>query len=59
MQDGIAGAVNTNCTCENKLAQIGQKSQHACFFFNNVKKRKIMLFLNFGHTGTQYSEAKG
>ena len=40
MQGGIAGAVNTNCTCENKLAQIGPKSQHACFFFNEGKRRR-------------------
>ena len=40
MQDGTAGAVNTNCTCENKLAQIGPKSQHACFFFNEGKRRR-------------------
>ena len=45
MQDGIAGAVNTNCTCENKLAQIGPKSQHACFFFNEGKRRwKLNVF---------------
>ena len=40
MQGGIAGAVNTNCTCKNKLAQIGPKSQHACFFFNDGKRRR-------------------
>ena len=43
MQDGIAGAVNTNCTCENKLAQLGPKSQHACFFFNEEEKNNVFF----------------